>query len=362
MCNMFQMTTTIVSVPNNNTDSPTIQQVGPDPDILKLELPNTVEIAAGLVPDMFLLLQGAHYDLAVSRESMNEKYSTKDGYNAEEEEDELPRDEPKTTEDKLKDLEGKYAELKLNYVTSLKEIKTLKAKLKKVDIESRNTPEESNTDNDNLEEVTNIVKLKSYGFKKTSPQNAPESQLKCPVCKFIFIKESVLAKHMDTHDKDGDWTCGECSYQTMTKKDLDDHKNKAHRPKSRPRGQNVTPVKESRNLPASPLWKSPNQSKGERSTTCTKCDKDFVVYLIDLTKHIRENHKSYKPCRNIETCAYNKRCRWNHKTYPEGNQVCYECGENFKTMHELVRHRKAVHKVSICKDFFSKNCGYSSED
>ena len=117
---------------------------------------------------------------------MNEKYATKDGYSAEEEEDELPRDEPKTTEDKLKDLEGKYAELKLNYVDSLKEIKILKAKLKKVDIESRNTPEESNTDNDNLEEVTNIVKSKSYGFKKTSHQSAPESQFECPVCKFIL--------------------------------------------------------------------------------------------------------------------------------------------------------------------------------
>ena len=193
------MTTRIVSVSNNNNDSPTIHQVGPDPDILKLELPNTVEIAAGVVPDMYLLLQGAHYDLAVSRESMNEKYTTKDGYNAEEEEDELPRDEPKTTEDKLKDLEEKYAELKLNYVDSLKEIKTLKAKLKKVDTEPMKTCEESNTDD--LEEDSNIVKSKSKGFRKTSPQSPPESQFKCPVCKFTFIKESVLAKHMNTHDK-----------------------------------------------------------------------------------------------------------------------------------------------------------------
>ena len=281
MCNMFQMTTRIVSVSDNNNDSPTIHQVGPDPDILKLELPNTVEIAARVVPDMYLLLQGAHFDLAVSRESMNEKYSTKDGYNAEEEEeDEPPRDGPKTTEDKLKDLEEKYAELKLNYVDSLKEIKTLKAKLKKVDTEPRKTCEESNTDD--LEEDSNIVKSKSKGFRKTSPQSAPESQFKCPVCKFTFIKEAVLSKHTNTHDKDGDWTCGECSYQTMTKKDLEDHKNKAHRQHKRPIGLNVTPVKQSRHLPVSPVRKRLNQINGERATTCTKCDKDFV-YSIDLT-------------------------------------------------------------------------------
>ena len=27
-----------------------------------------------------------------------------------------------------------------------------------------------------------------------------------------------------------------------------------------------------------------------------------------------------------------------------------------------MRHRKAVHKVPICKDFLNKNCGYSGED
>ena len=89
--------------------------------------------------------------------------------------------------------------------------------------------------------------------------------------------------------------------------------------------------------------------------------KDFV-YKIYLTKHIRENHKSYKPCRNIETCVYKNRCRWNHKVYPEGNQVCFECGNDYKTMHELMRHRKASHKVPMCKDNMRNDCGYSSED
>ena len=53
---------------------------------------------------------------------------------------------------------------------------------------------------------------------------------------------------------------------------------------------------------------------------------------------------------------------YNHNEYPPGTQICFECGKPFKTVHELMRHRKADHKVQLCKDFLKGNCGYSMED
>ena len=63
----------------------------------------------------------------------------------------------------------------------------------------------------------------------------------------------------------------------------------------------------------------------------------------------------------MKTCTYSP-CRYNHKEYPPGTQICYECGSTFKTAHELMRHRKATHKVQLCKLFLKGNCGYSEAD
>ena len=99
-------------------------------------------------------------------------------------------------------------------------------------------------------------------------------------------------------------------------------------------------------------------SKGKNF--CTSCQKDFI-YKMDLKKHISDTHKTYKPCRNLERCTFWP-CRYNHQEYPKGHQVCFECGLDFKTIHDMMRHRKRVHKVVLCKMFLKKKCEYSAED
>ena len=74
---MYQMGATIVKVAENERNPPTILHVGPDEDIKKLGLPNTVLIEPGKVPHMYLLLKGAHYDLAVPKDALKEKYQAK---------------------------------------------------------------------------------------------------------------------------------------------------------------------------------------------------------------------------------------------------------------------------------------------
>ena len=75
MCNQYQMTTTIIKIVGDNNTLPFVTQVHPDPDILQLGLPNTSLISSGKLPAMFLLLQGAHYELSVPRIIILEKHS-----------------------------------------------------------------------------------------------------------------------------------------------------------------------------------------------------------------------------------------------------------------------------------------------
>ena len=102
------------------------------------------------------------------------------------------------------------------------------------------------------------------------------------------------------------------------------------------------------------------QNKSSESR-CIRCNKDFI-YRIDLKKHIIDAHKTYKPCRNLKTCSYLPKCKYNHQEYPPGTQICYECGKTLKTTNDLMRHRKKTHKVELCKSFLKGNCGFSAED
>ena len=101
------------------------------------------------------------------------------------------------------------------------------------------------------------------------------------MCKDTFNKERIFNKHMETHDKDGDWTCGdlECNFQTISKEKLMKHKQVAH-PRARSEDEDVRPAR---------------MNKVNSEITCHSCNKQFV-YKIDLGKHVRETHRAFKPC------------------------------------------------------------------
>ena len=309
---------------------------------------------------MYLLLQAAHYDLAVPRDSIETKYpqpKESDGYEPEEDED-GPNDEAKTSEERLTDMENKYANLKTKYSKCLDKIKHLESKLSNKEAQPK-TNEALDNDSDSSENLQNLAKSKSKGFRKTTPQSEPEEMLKCSVCYKTFTKKEDFNKHIEMHDKDGDWVCTQCSFQTNSTNSLKKHKDTAHNP-SGEGTPGCGPREGNQKGRTGSGDKRPLASKADTANTCRTCCKDFI-YKIDLKKHINESQKTYKPCRNLDSCTY-KVCRFNHKVYPEGHQVCYECGKSFKTVHELMRHRKATHKAVLCKDYLKGNCGYSSED
>ena len=358
---MYQLRATVVKVAENKDDPPIIAQLGPDMDIIKLGLPHTLHIGPGQVPHMFLLLQGGHYDLAVPRDSIRDKYTSQpegivnendDGYMAEKEEDDPENEPPKTMEEKLTNMEEKYNKLKHEYVKSQHEIKSLKAYIRKIE----DNPEvNGDTDGSDVEYLTNY---KSKGFRKTSPQTQAETNLRCQVCKITFTNTSNLRKHMKSHNKDGDWTCDKCSFQTINEELLKEHEKNAHHFKQAPTTSNGPRKTFEGARKEEDHMESAMEPKGKNF--CTSCQKDFI-YRIDLKKHIINTHKTYKPCRNLENCTFSP-CRYNHKEYPKGHQVCFECGEDFKTIHDMMRHRKITHKIVLCKMFLKKACDFSSED
>ena len=325
MCNMYQMPATVVKVSGGEDDHPSVAQVGPDGDIKEIGLSNTTLVKPGNVPKMHLLLEGAHYSLVVPRTSMTEKHAvhpepeeSDKGYEAEgDEEDEEGEVTTtiKSAEDKLHDLQNEYEALKAMYVKVVKENKKLKANTNV----TTDNPATSDKESDATDEET-LTNSKSKGFKRTTPQNQSEKKLSCPICKISFRKENELRKHMTCHNKDGDWTCNDCSFQTNMEDKLRDHKIRAHEP----------------NEVFQKTMKHGARNSG--GSTCNLCTKDFI-YKIDLNKHIAKEHKTYKQCRNLGSCSYLPRCPYNHNEYPPGTQICYECGDTFKTLHELMRHR-----------------------
>ena len=135
----------VVKVTEDKNKPPAILEVGVDKDIFNLGLPNTARIGPGLVPKMYLLLRGAHYDLVVPRESILNKYSVPrvdendEGDKQITETVTISRDEMENLQDML--LQTGQENEKLNH-----KVKELTDQINQVRTEQM---EETNTDEDN---------------------------------------------------------------------------------------------------------------------------------------------------------------------------------------------------------------------
>ena len=294
MANMFSMKVTVIKVIEGEKD-PVISKVGPDQDILKLGLPNTVQIGPGTVPEMFMLLRGAHYDLAVPRESVEDKYvyreitdedesdgSQQDDEDMEEgEEGEDTKMIEKTPEQKLDELEEKFTKLNQRYVRCMNENKSLKAEINRIKVQC-NTNHNSDGGRDNIEEEETLVKSKSKGYRQTNPQNEAAANFKCTMCDRTFVKGRVLEKHMKTHTQDGDWTCGdlECNFQTNNEDHLNRHKQQVHEPKNQ-----------------SQIKNNVTERAKSNSTTCHTCERSSFTKLTSTNTSLSHT----QPINHVET-------------------------------------------------------------
>ena len=91
---------------------------------------------------------------------------------------------------------------------------------------------------------------------------------------------------------------------------------------------------------------------------CRRCKTD-LTHKHELDNHILEEHKSYKPCRNVATnsCEYNEKCRFNHEVLPKGEQLCFKCGDKFSKKSILLNHIKNYH-IDPCLKYLEGKCTY----
>ena len=89
--------------------------------------------------------------------------------------------------------------------------------------------------------------------------------------------------------------------------------------------------------------------------TCLQCSENFRSKL-DLTKHIEDAHKSYKPC---DYFAENKceldDCKYNHVKLKPGQEICCKCDLFYKYKGELRKHIIAMHGNILCHKFLKNS-------
>ena len=81
----------------------------------------------------------------------------------------------------------------------------------------------------------------------------------------------------------------------------------------------------------------------------------------DLEKHRKQKHKTFKPCRNLPDCPYENNCIFNHQEVNKNMFLCYECGFEYKSLSDLMFHRKTHHNVNECIKFNENKCKFTDE-
>ena len=318
VANLYQVDIKIITTKGLEDKNPTINMINPDPELESYAL-----LPKGTIHAMTLIhFENNHFNLVISSKSrlftneVNKK----------------PDDD--RTNKELQELRVKYENLKQVHEDCLKELEKLKR-------EKEKSKEEENRDGD-MEEHDNheeekLVAMKNTGFTRIGPQSHSMRKnksrtLSCPICHQIFISESTLSKHTEKHTTDGDWNCTKCSFQTNSESSLKKHEKTA-------KHETVTEVND-----------------GIKCNLCNKCfsNEDNIVI------HKRNDHRSFKPCKNLPNCPYGTDCMFNHN--PKSNKfICYECGEEFEVLRDLMVHRKKKHTMNTCEKFLKNECKRTQE-
>ena len=179
--------------------------------------------------------------------------------------------------------------------------------------------------------------MKENGFSRVGPQNQSmrkntSTTFTCQVCQQVFQSKASMNKHNETHNMDGDWNCDKCSFQTNSESNLKKHTVAA---------------------------KHASVATEDPGVKCNICEKKFFT-ADEVVMHKRKDHKSFAPCKNLPNCPYQSDCMFNHKL-KSNNFICYECGEEFEHLKELMAHRKKYHTMNLCSKYVRNECLLTKE-
>ena len=181
-----------------------------------------------------------------------------------------------------------------------------------------------------------------------------KGKFKCNICNLIKDTKNKLITHMKNHDEDADWVCDggseteeDCSFQSNGKPLLISHVNETGH---KSRMLEIVDVRQEHI--------QNTQEKGEmRKKQCPFCNETFTSQN-QVTRHRKDIHPTFKPCRNIDKCKFQSECFFSHELIPEGKFRCFQCGDDFNTRHDMMIHRKSEHieDIKTCKEFVLNQC------
>ena len=141
----------------------------------------------------------------------------------------------------------------------------------------------------------------------------------CKVCKTNCENPETLEAHIRTHSIN----CEKCAFKTDTSQLLVHHMNLNHK--------ETTPMK------------------------CSFCPATFIEKK-NIYAHRKQYHYSFKACININNCSFKDLCSFNHNPITEGASICYQCGNEFLNINDLMVHKKNDHKKELCTKFQIGKC------
>ena len=157
----------------------------------------------------------------------------------------------------------------------------------------------------------------------------------------MFPQLSNLRSHVLIHNKEGDWRCNSCSFQTNSISNLKTHLDTAQHLSNQFKDLVIV------------SWFCESQFN------CPLCDSTFLSKK-ELNTHRVMYHKSFKPCRNLPNCSFAENCMFNHDSIDPSKHLCFECGIQNKSLSDLMAHRKLEHRQVKCRSFSNGTCPFTS--
>ena len=343
ICNMYQTKIKVISKSiNNNKSSSQVFWIYPDPLLEQQAI-----VGPGKIPVITLLhMRDIHFDLIIHKDSRlategSVSYRTNLYSNfREKSEDDVSIEDSSHSEDEttikqlrktVKELELSKKKLEYSYKNAEEKLKEMTEEMEKLKAENKNLRElsekEVNANKENiledaemhdLEEEKRLVKLKSSGFSRNTPQIEAS------------VRESVDREVEVSKSHDIQYNCQQCDFQTNAEMALTKHK----------------------------ILKHQNKENANKVIKCRDCESIFSD-TWSLMNHRSENHKDKKkPCVKFlnGVCKFNDKCWWSHEIDRSITYKCSNCGEEFFRKQDIMLHKKQEHRDNCtpCK-FEAKN-------
>ena len=255
-------------------------------------------------------------------------------------------------ESQLKEYENQIQAL----VEDVEKVKTENKELKSMNKMNKSSAAEQSPrdiydkeDEIELDSEKELLLGKQSGFRREGPQVQSVQFFPCQVCGSKLKDLPQLNIHLKIHDKPIK-RCNKCGKTYDNENDFEFHTTYEHKDLSQWNCMNCDFQANSRDNLKNHINFKHTKDTDKVVLNCDKCKMQFRS-MWHLRNHKRDDHGKEEECIFYK----DKRCKFGHscwKIHMEGNGIisftCFWCKETFKSMNELMNHRKKKH-IELCK-------------